>query len=38
MKTYFDHEKLDAYKKAIAFAVFNAAIQRRSTQEGNEKT
>jgi four helix bundle protein len=29
MKTYFDHEKLDAYKKAIAFAAWSEAILER---------
>ena len=29
MKTYFDHEKLDAYKKALAFAEWSEKILER---------
>jgi hypothetical protein len=29
MKIYFDHEKLDAYKKALAFADWTESILER---------
>jgi four helix bundle protein len=29
MKTYFDHEKLDAYKKALAFAAWAESVLER---------
>jgi len=29
MKAYFDHEKLDAYQKAVAFAAWSEAILER---------
>ena len=29
MKTYFDHEKLDAYQKALEFATWNEDVMKR---------
>jgi len=36
MKIYFDHEELDAYKKALAFATWSEAILERIPKSAAE--